>query len=175
MSKIPVYFYGGSHYSDHSPLALGMIKAYALSHDHGRLQEHFDFLPILGSKQEVRATFRKHGPGIYLFSDYMWTLNQNIKVSAFVKRLSADSITIHGGPSAPAYADSCQAFFEQHADVDVVVRGEGETTTAELLDALSQHPDRRGLDCLNAVNGITYRSIAGANQLVRSPDRQTVA
>ena len=173
-SKIPVYCIYDAR--AHSPLALGMMMAYAKSYAGGRLRASFNFLSqTLSSKRQVEAAFRRHGPGIYLFSDYMWTLGQNVALSEYAKQLSDDSFTIHGGPSAPAYPDACQAFFERYPHVDVVVRGEGEGTVAELLDLLSQHRASPDLSFLEAVAGLTYRRSPGTNDLVRTPDRQRSA
>lgn len=170
-TKLPVYCVYNA--MQHTPLALGMIIAFAQRYHGGVLQETFYFVPqMLTSKAQLRKAYREHGPGIFLFSDYMWTLHQNLVLSHLVKQLSRESITIHGGPSAPAYVDACQAFFTAHPHVDIVVRGEGEVTTAEVLALLAEHRAWSNLDVLSTVAGLTYRQHPGsAPALVRTPER----
>lgn len=77
-----------------------------------------------------------------LFSDFMWSMQHNLGVSAEVKRLVPKSLTVHGGPHAPKYVGDAERFFDDHPHVDVIVRGEGELTVAALLEAIDGDLDR---------------------------------
>lgn len=175
--KIPVYsVYKGDK---HPPLALGMIVAFAKSYKGGALNDIYDFIPgLISSDESLREKVWRHGAGIFLCSNYLWTSDHNLKVSKIVKRLFPGSLTIHGGPNVPKYDYSCQSFFEKHPYVDVAVRGEGELTTAELLEQLAIHSldttqtDRRHL-C--NIPGIAYRNGLGhSGQIIRTVDRPSV-
>ncbi len=151
------------------PLSLGLILAYAKEYEGGRLEEHFDFRPDwLIDEQRLEAY--KAEPGIYLFSSYIWSSSANLALSARVKALNPDSITIHGGPNVPKYEDDVTRYFADNPDVDITVRGEGEITMAEVLSALAGQMGHGPVDLsiLADVAGITYRH---GDEIVRTADR----
>lgn len=173
--RIPVY--GVNSPRGHPPLALGMITAFAKAYKGGLLNAHYAFVPeFVSSVAEMHAQLREHGPGILLFSSYVWNAEQNLLISKLAKAFYPSSITVHGGPSVPKYDYSCEQYFRDHGHVDIAVRGEGEGTAAELLEQLAIHAaehargDRR---FLSAVRGITFRSggDAGGDGPVRTEDR----
>src|SRR5262249_21525276 len=139
--KIPVY---SAYYNQNwTPLALGMIVSFAKTYQGGVLCQDFEFVPgVIGTEEELKAAFQKYGPGVFLFSGYIWNIHRSLAFSKLAKELSRDSITIHGGPSVPAYIKPCQDFFEQHPHVDITVRAEGEVTTCELLTELALNKRR---------------------------------
>ena len=163
----------------HSPehnanLGLGMIVAHARVADGGILNTTFDLrrasidpAPMLA---ELAATGRA---AVVLCSDYMWSLEHNLGVSAEVKRLNPRTVVIHGGPHAPSYPGDAEQFLVDHPEVDVLARGEGELTIAELLGALGPAADPDDLhDRISEVAGITYRRRTDdAVEVVRTPDR----
>jgi hypothetical protein len=156
-----------------APAGLGMIVAYARAHDGGSLEEHYQFRTDWVWSDDRLEEFTAE-PAVYLCSDYVWSHRQCLAVSARVKELSPDSVTIHGGPDAPKYEGDAAAYLQAHPYVDVLVRGEGEVTAAEALAALapvigSPSPD---LTVLDAVPGLTYRV---GDRLVRTPDRDRQA
>jgi radical SAM superfamily enzyme YgiQ (UPF0313 family) len=154
-----------------APASLGLIFAYAREVDGGRLQQLYDFVPEFLTDEET-LLHRAARPSIFLFSNYVWTLERNLAFSALVKRANPESITIHGGPSTPKYDLDAEVFFREYDHVDVAVRNEGEVTFAEILDALD--PTRpRHLDVLRDVAGLTFRSDAGP--IVRTEERERLA
>jgi len=163
----PIYFV--THHVDHLPLALGMLRAHILEHDGGALLRHYQPLPIVSlDVAGMQALFRRFGPGVWLFSNYMWSYEHNRRLSTAVKAADPRNITIHGGPSAPKYEAACARFMQANPHVDIVVRGEGETTLVELLGALASG-DR---EALASVAGITYfRDVPQRQTLVRTAER----
>ena len=164
----------------HSPehnanLGLGLIMAHARTVDHGSLNDAFDLRRArIDAEPMLDELARRGRHAIVLFSDYMWSIDHNLAVSAAVKRLNPRSITVHGGPHAPKYEADAEAFFRDHAHVDVLVRGEGELTIAALLAALGPDPDPDRLgDRLGDVEGLTFRDgPAGSGVVVRTSDRE---
>lgn len=153
-------------------LALGMLSAYASAYDDGRLTQHYDFRSGWVS-QTLPITELAEEPGVFLFSNYVWSHTQNLEHSAAVKQRNPASLTIHGGPDTPKYEGDVEAYFAANPHIDVAVRGEGEVTLVELLDALAGclgdgSPD---LSSLRDVPGLSYRTPDG---VVRTPDRERV-
>lgn len=174
--RIPVYF--TPHMENHYPLALGMISA-AISHfEEGVLLRHFQLLPIsfLTPKDLFNGPYRKFGPGIWLFSNYMWSLEINLKISAMLRVRDPHSLTIHGGPSTPGYPKACKDFMAANPSVDIAVHGEGEVAVAEILQCVSR--DAAGGLCyepgrLQAVQGITFRDRQSAGSPLVTTEKRT--
>ena len=91
---------------------------------------------------------RRH---VFLFSNYLWNTESNLRLSRLAKFLDPHCITIHGGPNAPAYTEASRVFLERERHVDFIVAGEGEETLKELLEALSSWRGGK-ID----VNGLRY-------------------
>lgn len=155
------------------PAALTMILAHAKDYDGGRLDRAYEIRTDWLWNDDHLEHFTAE-PAIYLFSNYLWSHKRCLEVSRRVKELSPQSITVHGGPDTPKYADDVVAYFDANPHVDVTVRGEGEATAVELLDALrsvigSDAPD---LSVLADVAGLSYRTADGP---VRTADRDRIA
>lgn len=152
-----------------APASLGLLTAYAMEYDGGRLNERYDFVPMFLTDQE-RLVDRASTPGVYFFSNYLWTVEVNLQLAAAVKAVNPANITVHGGPSTPSYERDCEEFFIDNPQVDIAVRGEGELTFAELLDHLDILGDK-GLQALGDTPGMTYRIPGGVH---RTPDRDRI-
>lgn len=165
---VPVSFNGHM-----PPLALGMILAYARAFEGGRLEEQYDFTPVWVMEGPIVDAVAED-PGVFLFSDYLWSHQRCMEVSEKVKRLNPHSVTVHGGPNVPKYEADADEFFRAHPHVDVAVRGEGEVTTAEILAALAGRVGNGPVDLsvLDDVPGLTYRR---GDQLVRTGERERLA
>lgn len=170
-ARVPIYFV--THHEDHLPLALGMLRAQVFAHRDGALLAHYDPLPIVSRDAAgMHALWKRHGRGIWLFSDYLWSQEYNLGLAAAVKAADRGNITVHGGPSAPKYAQACEQHMARYPQVDLVVRGEGEQTLVELLEALAGREAGEGLDVLSGVAGLSYRS---QGRVVRTPERPRIA
>jgi len=153
-----------------APLALGLVVAYAMDYEAGRLCDRYNFIPMFLT-DEARLRRRCDTPGIFLFSNYIWNVDTNLQLCAAIKAASPQSITIHGGPSTPSYEKDCEKFFADNPHVDITVRGEGEQTFAEILAALDT-ADLRNLDVLRDIAGLSYRTAEGVH---RTGNRERIA
>jgi radical SAM superfamily enzyme YgiQ (UPF0313 family) len=155
------------------PLALGDLIAYAMAHDGGRLQEHYHFPPSWEANQTLLEPLLAE-PGIFLFSNYLWTHEAGLELSEHVKTKSPESITVHGGPDTPKYRADVEGYFAEFPHVDVTVRGEGEITAAEILDRLIGRVGNGPVDLsvLADVPGLSFRTPDG---IVHTPDRERIA
>ncbi len=165
----PVWCRGLLHggYADAAPLGLGLVVSAIIHHEGGRLIESYRVEPIRRNLPTALADVAAAGrPGVMMLSTLLWTIDGNLALAAALKERSPGSVTVFGGPSAPKYEGDAARFFEDHPQVDVVVRGEGEMTAVDILAALDG--DLSDLTPLTEVEGLTVR--VGA-RIVRTPDR----
>jgi radical SAM superfamily enzyme YgiQ (UPF0313 family) len=153
-------------------LSIGMLMAHARSCRDGALNEHYDFVRIRPDSTQVLAAWaRDPRPAIFLFSDYLWNVDQHLEWSRIVKELSPESLCIHGGPSCPKYEQDAADFVTANPGVDLAVRGEGELVFEQLLVELDGDIDPMRLDRLAGVGSLTYVDHTGAvPRVVRTED-----
>lgn len=84
---------------------------------------------------------RMQEPRVFAVSVYVWNVQYSLAVCRAVKQKYPRCTTVMGGPSVPGHADQ---WLRDHAWVDVVVHGEGETAFHRVLrDLLDRgHTDR---------------------------------
>lgn len=174
---IPIYSVTG-YPQKNIPLALGVIEAYIHQYKNGLLNDKFHFLPFLNKPiDEIIIRARDWAPGIWLFSNYLWSIDRNLAISRAIKRIVPRNITIHGGPELPVQKDACREFLLMNEHIDIAVRGEGEVTTAELLEHIADYWDREKPinEALRKIAGISYRLKAKSNQsIIRTSDRPKI-
>lgn len=155
-----------------APLALGLIQAHA---QHGPHPVEARFIPLMNlAPAQIGYLARAFGPGVWLCSDFLWSIEQTLEVSRLAKELDPRNVTVHGGPSAPAYPGACEDFMAAHPEVDIVCRGEGEATALALLHHFAARA--RGeppAEELAEIAGISFRGPGG--ELRRTADRPRIA
>ncbi len=141
------------------PLALGTVLSMAAAWKEGALASDFDLFPRWLASPDDAPTATS-GPAVVLFSDYLWSHERNLADSAAVKAANPLALTVHGGPDCPAYEGDDERYLREHSHVDVVVRGEGEETFCEVLEALgpSMRAGQVDMEALAPVLGVTYRA-----------------
>ena len=176
-NRIPIYFV--PHMKNHYPLALGVLFSAIKNYKQGELLSKYQLIPInfLEPKDLFNGPYQKFGIGIWLFSNYMWSLDVNMMVCDIIKKHNSDNITIHGGPSTPDYPQADKEFMESHPSVDISVHGEGEICITQILSEI--HQDKLGKpnfsQGLNEVEGITFRQKNETQPYIRTPKRQRTA
>src|SRR4029078_3385015 len=80
---------------DHNmaPLSLGLLVAYAQELDGGRLKDRYDFVPLFLSEDHTLLDWTQR-PAIFLFSNYIWNVDRNLKLSALVKEANPANLTV---------------------------------------------------------------------------------
>ncbi|MAD77259.1 MAG: hypothetical protein CML20_21185 [Rheinheimera sp.] len=159
--RIPVYFV--PHMENHLPLALGVLYSALQHYENGALLERFVLIPInfLNPNDLLNGPHRRFGPGVWLFSNYMWSVDLNLQISQSIKQHNLTNLTIHGGPSTPDYPQACKDFMHSHRSVDIAVHGEGEVAIAEIFETIFKNPQGNvEVDdfALTNVTGITFRN-----------------
>lgn len=159
----------------HLPLGLSMVAALARERV-GGADGRFRIGRPTPSAEVLAELAAGSGPAVLLCSDYQWTLDRNLDLARTARAARPGLVVVHGGPSAPKYEGDAARLFADHGDaVDVLVRGEGEVTLAEVLAALVWDDEGRpDLAALADVPGVTFRD-PDAGALVRTPDRERVA
>lgn len=177
-SRVPVV--GFFHPFQDPPLALGLVMAHAKHELSQQTLARYDFksLKYLTTPQWLRY-MQRHGAGVFLFSDYMWSIDELLPLSRELKTEHPSSIIIHGGPSVPKYGTDIAAFMESNPCIDICVHGEGEQALVDILEALSnqspQWPERRDLSVLQEIPGITVRenNAGSPNYTTTAPRERT--
>ena len=179
-NRVPVYFAGCIDLAmdmsyGYLNLALGMLMAYARSYEGGRLNDRYYLVPhFLLSPSAVVAAAKAYGPGVVFFSNYIWAHRGNLRAAKSLKAMDGRFVSVFGGPQSPSYPAAAEAMLTEHPYMDVLVRGEGEETAAELLDSLQWTAERKpDGSALSDVQGLTYRGLGGT-KVVRTPDRPRV-
>ena len=173
-NKIPVYFV--PHMENHFPLALGVLYSALVAYKNAELLQRFQFIPLnyLAPQALFDGPYRKFGPGVWLFSNYMWSIDVNMQISHFVKQHNKVNLMIHGGPSTPNYQQACEDFMTEHRSVDAAVHGEGEVTITEIFDCIDASVNRQlttNILQLAKVAGLTYREPM-TGRLMRTAPRE---
>lgn len=173
-SRIPVYFV--PHMENHLPLALGLLYSSIEDYDDGNLLKYFNLIPITYFTPEIllNQVYRKFGKGIWLFSNYMWSLDLNLEISKLVKNHDSHNITVHGGPSTPNYQQATETFMNKNQSVDIAVHGEGEITICEILQCYKDKNISKVFEQSNleSVTGITFKKHGQfPSQYYRSKDK----
>ncbi|MCF4008057.1 B12-binding domain-containing radical SAM protein [Rheinheimera sp. UJ63] len=160
--RIPVYFV--PHMENHFPLALGVLFSAIQHYQDGKHLQRFVLIPITFLEPQALLTgpYQRFGAGVWLFSNYMWSIDLNMQISNTIKQHNSINITIHGGPSTPDYPHACQDFFVKNSSVDIAVHGEGEVAISEIFETITKinksvftYNDYQ----LSNVTGISFKSI----------------
>jgi len=100
---------------------------------------------------------------VVLFSCYIWNTELTLKLASDLKQLAPGTIIVLGGPEVSFGAFDMMV---RSSAIDCIVRGEGEETCRQLLQALSA-----GLP-LDDIAGITRRT---EEEVIANPEREAIA
>ena len=149
----------------HQSLALGYIRAYA--EQDRRLAGRVGFIALdLSSDTDpwwIAYRILRLQPDVLGMSVACWNARQVYDVCSLVKTMSPEVHIVLGGPEVTPIAEDV---LRDHPCVDSVVRGEGEETFAEFLDAML----RGGR--IWYVDGVTTRR---GDKVTSAPDRPLIA
>lgn len=146
--------------NDYPPLGLGYLAAVLEQNHEVRIFDFsLDLRSSLDSDLQHVNSFDPHLVGITAMTSlYHSALEAATLLKAYLGRP-----VILGGP----HATMCpERILEESPVIDYVVRGEGEKTILELVEALGGDRD------LGSVNGLTYRR---RGEVVSNPDRELIA
>ena len=110
------------------------------------------------SMDDFKTLVMRERPGVVGIYTNMMTKHNVLTMAAYCKQQGATVIL--GGPEPPYYAED---YLREGADI--IVKGEGELTLAELLSHLAQ----KGMNGLDAIPGIAF--LNSDDELVETPPR----
>lgn len=170
--RIPVFSFWATEEGPHHGSAA--VVAYARVAFGGTLNEHFELVRTHPAERTLDDLRHTTGPAILLCSDYVWSIEHNLRIAAEALKINPATIVIHGGPCVPKYDDECERFVRDLGPGHVMISGEGEITFAETLAALARdrHPASGLLDvgALADVLGVAYFDRM-TESVVRTPER----
>ncbi len=127
---------------------------------------------VLGLKERgVASRIREERPDIVGVTSTTENRFQSFKLIRLARKAHPGALTVMGGPHASMAAEDTLAHIPE---LDLIVRGEGETTTLELFRAFEKAGgDRERLrPLLSGIDGISYRDAEG--RVVTNPPRAPV-
>jgi anaerobic magnesium-protoporphyrin IX monomethyl ester cyclase len=144
----------------HSSLALPYLAA-ACADLEGL---HCEILELTVNEQQDQLLSRLHGAGadVILFSCYIWNTELTLKLASDLKQLATKTVMVLGGPEVSFGAFDMMV---RNSAIDCIVRGEGEQSVRELLQALFDDAP------LDSIAGITYRE---GDEIVANPERDAI-
>ncbi|MEW6214816.1 MAG: radical SAM protein [Nitrospirota bacterium] len=153
------------NWANHFSLASGYLKSYAhkdkFIHENS-LIDIVDFDTETHDVRQVVYYLAQNKPDIIGFSCYCWNMNKVLETARVVKTISPQIKIILGGPEVGPIANK---YLKEYHFIDVIVKGEGEATFAELL----KHYLGEGQ--LEGIKGISYRL---NGQVLENPDRPLI-
>jgi len=125
----------------------------------------FEILELTVNEQQDTLLSRLHAAAadVILFSCYIWNTELTLKLASDLKQLAPDTAIVLGGPEVSFGSFDMMV---RNRAIDCIVRGEGEESCRELLQAL-----RDGCQ-LDEIAGITYRD---GDEVVANPEREALA
>ncbi len=123
----------------------------------------YDAMTRFHTLDEVRQTLRREAPAAVFVSCITATVLDGMEVCRVAKQERPETLTVLGN-THPTFM--YEEILREHPEIDVIVRGEGEITAVELMDAW-----RAGAD-LSMVPGIAFRN---GPAIVATPRRAFMA
>lgn len=144
----------------HASLALPYLAAAAASTP--GLESSILELTINEQPDQLLAKLHAARADVVLFSCYIWNTEFTLKLASDLKQLQPETFVALGGPEVSFGSFELMV---RNPAIDCIVRGEGEETCNELLEAL------RAGSPLGQIAGITYRE---GEEVVANPQRDPI-
>jgi len=114
--------------------------------------------------KQAEHAIRLFEPDIVGITSVAATFTSALQIARDMKERYSQALIVFGGPHVTVMDEQ---IIRDHGEVDIIVRGEGEQTIADLAHCVSNS----GSKSLNKVKGITFRK---ETSLVRTPDRPLI-
>jgi anaerobic magnesium-protoporphyrin IX monomethyl ester cyclase len=145
----------------HSSLALPYLAAASAALPDVEIQ--ILELTVNEHHEQLLAKIHDTDADVVLFSCYIWNTERTLRLASDLKQLSPHIFIGIGGPEVSF--GSFDLMTQNHA-IDCIIRGEGEESCRDLLQALREHGR------LEEVEGITFRE---RDEILANPERTPLA
>ena len=143
-------------------IPLGISYLAAFLEDNGYTVDVIDCQVLNLTQKDLEDEFRRLQPDVVGVTAATLTYEPALEIVRTAKEACPNCLTVMGGPHVTVMDEQT---ISESPETDIVVRGEGEQTTAELAQNLSDSNSLRKID------GITFRS---NKQIIRTPDRPCI-
>ncbi|QWV94256.1 B12-binding domain-containing radical SAM protein [Geomonas oryzisoli] len=120
-------------------------------------------LTINEQPDQLLAKLYAERADVVMFSCYIWNTELTLKLASDLKQLAPDTFIVLGGPEVSFGSFDMMV---RNGAIDCIVRGEGEQSCRELLQALAEEVP------LDDIAGITYRQ---GEEVIANPERAALA
>ena len=152
--------------SKSSQLALYNLKAYYEKH-RAPGKAYFDPAINVFSREMLPGAAAEKilskKPKVIGFSCYVWNIEKTLGIARIIKKTDPKIIIVCGGPEVSPRA---QELLQGNPGLDFIVRGEGEESFSELLDALAA-----GIRDFRLIRGISFRF---RGKVISNPGRRLI-
>ena len=137
--------------STYLPLVSGLLHAYVKKSE--IVLQHYTFKPYNFHIDDPAVIVDAHdNPSVAAFAVSMWNEQLSLKVAKEVKKRFPECVIIFGGCQVPHIS---YEYLTNHQFIDITVRGEGESSFLEILEALAENQS------LSKIPGVTHRALDG--------------
>ncbi len=111
------------------PVNVGYIASYARKIYKDELEIRLFKYPL-----DLIRAIKQNKPDILALSNYTWNLNLNNNIISWAKSLSADIVTVYGGPDYPIGCEESLRYLRQRPALDFYVMNQGERGFANIIE-----------------------------------------
>ncbi len=148
--RIPVYAVNISP-DERPPLGLGMIIANLKKYLNEQGIDQLSFEPgYIIKSDDLKVKVKKHGSGIFLFSDFNWNYSLHLRLSQTIKENCKDTLILHGGPNIPADSDEAARLLRHNRHIDALCHGEWDESFGSFIKrylSIGNFQDIPGVTC----------------------------
>ncbi len=155
-----ILFVGINARYNHTNLAIRSIIEYVKKHLPGIQEKTIDFEEWTISQYtlEIVRGIVKHKPKLVSFSVYIWNTRLVFDIIRELRKVLPETLIIVGGPDVSYRAEDV---FKQYPELDILIQGEGERTTLELVEEYNNvsayFNKNRFLENLQSIKGLYVR------------------
>ncbi|HBQ87350.1 MAG TPA: B12-binding domain-containing radical SAM protein [Syntrophomonas sp.] len=115
----------------HSSLALRYLFAACIRRFPATVIREFTINEPLSN---IKADIYEEKPDILCFSCYIWNIQPTLQICLDIKKVAPETIIVLGGPEV---SFASQELMQRYPCIDYILKGEGDFTLLELLDAIA--------------------------------------
>lgn len=135
----------------HSNLGIYSIEAYIKKNNPRIHIERLESTINHNLDKILQAVYERKADAVG-FSSYIWNIEYVLLLTKNLKKIAPHIKIILGGPEVSYKAEH---ILQEYPEVDIIIRGEGEQTSLEVIGALEEHR------AIGDIAGITYRDEKG--------------